>query len=119
MKNALSTVALSTLVALGSFGAHAAIEEGQLTIWINGDKGYNGLAEVGKKFEADTGIKVTVAHPDALQDKFPQTAATGDGPDIVFCTMTVLVVMQKPVCWWKLSLQPRFKKVLSISLGMQ
>ncbi|KFE07682.1 maltose-binding periplasmic protein [Vibrio cholerae] len=39
MKNALSTVALSTLVALGSFGAHAAIEEGQLTIWINGDKG--------------------------------------------------------------------------------
>ncbi len=40
MKNALSTVALSTLVALGSFGAHAAIEEGQLTIWINGDKGY-------------------------------------------------------------------------------
>ncbi len=84
MKNALSTVALSTLVALGSFGANAAIQEGQLTIWINGDKGYNGLAEVGKKFEADTGIKVTVAHPDGLQDRFPQTAATGDGPDIVF-----------------------------------
>ncbi|MEH0664566.1 maltose/maltodextrin ABC transporter substrate-binding protein MalE [Vibrio scophthalmi] len=84
MKNALSAVALGTLVALGSFGASAAIEEGQLTIWINGDKGYNGLAEVGKKFEEDTGIKVTVAHPDALQDKFPQTASTGDGPDIVF-----------------------------------
>lgn len=84
MKNALSTVALGTLVALGSFGANAAIEEGQLTIWINGDKGYNGLAEVGKQFEEDTGIKVTVAHPDGLQDKFPQTAATGDGPDIVF-----------------------------------
>ncbi|MDR9826662.1 maltose/maltodextrin ABC transporter substrate-binding protein MalE [Vibrio sp. FNV 38] len=84
MKNALSTVALSTLVALGSFGAHAAIEEGQLTIWINGDKGYNGLAEVGKKFEADTGIKVTVAHPDGLENRFPQVAATGDGPDIVF-----------------------------------
>ncbi len=84
MKNALSTVALSTLVALGSFGANAAIEEGQLTIWINGDKGYNGLAEVGKQFEEDTGIKVTVAHPDALQDKFPQTASTGDGPDIIF-----------------------------------
>ncbi|MEZ8824284.1 maltose/maltodextrin ABC transporter substrate-binding protein MalE [Vibrio amylolyticus] len=84
MKNALSTVALSTLVALGSFGANAAIEEGQLTIWINGDKGYNGLAEVGKMFEEDTGIKVTVAHPDGLQDRFPQVAATGDGPDIVF-----------------------------------
>ncbi|WP_394244459.1 maltose/maltodextrin ABC transporter substrate-binding protein MalE [Vibrio astriarenae] len=84
MKNALSTVALSTLVALGSFGANAAIEEGQLTIWINGDKGYNGLAEVGKKFEAETGIKVSVAHPDGLENRFPQVAATGDGPDIVF-----------------------------------
>ncbi|USD67144.1 maltose/maltodextrin ABC transporter substrate-binding protein MalE [Vibrio sp. SCSIO 43136] len=84
MKKALSTIAVCTLTALGSFGAHAAIEEGQLTIWINGDKGYNGLAEVGKKFEEDTGVKVTVAHPDGLQDKFPQTAATGDGPDIVF-----------------------------------
>ncbi|GAM68166.1 maltose/maltodextrin ABC transporter [Vibrio ishigakensis] len=84
MKKALSTVALGTMVALGSFGAHAAIEEGQLTIWINGDKGYNGLAEVGKRFEEDTGIKVTVAHPDGLSDRFPQVAATGDGPDIVF-----------------------------------
>ncbi|MDF2152901.1 maltose/maltodextrin ABC transporter substrate-binding protein MalE [Vibrio sp. CAU 1672] len=80
----VSALALGTLVALGSLGANAAIEEGQLTIWINGDKGYNGLAEVGKKFEEDTGIKVTVAHPDGLQDRFPQTAATGDGPDIVF-----------------------------------
>ncbi len=84
MKKTLSTVAVCTLAALGSLSANAAIEEGQLTIWINGDKGYNGLAEVGKKFEEDTGIKVTVAHPDGLQDKFPQTAATGDGPDIVF-----------------------------------
>ncbi len=88
MKNKLSTVAICTLAALGSLGvsysASAAIEEGQLTIWINGDKGYDGLAQVGAKFEEDTGIHVTVAHPDGLQDKFPQTAATGDGPDIVF-----------------------------------
>ncbi len=84
MKKALTSVALGTLVALGSFGANAAIEEGQLTIWINGDKGYNGLAEVGKKFEEDTGIKVTVAHPDGLENRFPQVASTGDGPDIIF-----------------------------------
>lgn len=76
--------ALCTLASLGSFAANAVGEEGQLTIWINGDKGYNGLAQVGKQFEEDTGIKVTVAHPDSLQDKFPQTASTGDGPDIVF-----------------------------------
>nr|5DIS_D Chain D, Maltose-binding periplasmic protein,Nuclear pore complex protein Nup214 [synthetic construct] len=56
----------------------------KLVIWINGDKGYNGLAEVGKKFEKDTGIKVTVEHPDKLEEKFPQVAATGDGPDIIF-----------------------------------
>nr|6PGQ_A Chain A, Maltodextrin-binding protein,Calcitonin receptor [Escherichia coli] len=62
----------------------AKIEEGKLVIWINGDKGYNGLAEVGKKFEKDTGIKVTVEHPDKLEEKFPQVAATGDGPDIIF-----------------------------------
>ncbi|MDO6583418.1 maltose/maltodextrin ABC transporter substrate-binding protein MalE [Photobacterium sp. 2_MG-2023] len=83
MKKVLSTVALCTLAALSSVSAHAAIEEGQITIWINGDKGYTGLAEVGKKFEADTGIKVTVEHPDKLEEKFPQLASTGDGPDIV------------------------------------
>nr|4WVH_A Chain A, Maltose-binding periplasmic protein,Signal peptidase IB [synthetic construct]4WVI_A Chain A, Maltose-binding periplasmic protein,Signal peptidase IB [synthetic construct]4WVJ_A Chain A, Maltose-binding periplasmic protein,Signal peptidase IB [synthetic construct] len=55
-----------------------------LVIWINGDKGYNGLAQVGKKFEKDTGIKVTVEHPYKLEEKFPQVAATGDGPDIIF-----------------------------------
>ena len=64
--------------------ALAKIEEGKLVIWINGDKGYNGLAEVGKKFEQDTGIKVTVEHPDKLEEKYPQVAATGDGPDIIF-----------------------------------
>lgn len=84
MKKVLSTVAFCTLAALGSVHANAAIEEGQLTIWINGDKGYNGLAEVGKKFEEDTGVKVTVAFPDGLSEKFPQVAAAGDGPDIVF-----------------------------------
>ncbi|MBY4820320.1 maltose/maltodextrin ABC transporter substrate-binding protein MalE, partial [Burkholderia contaminans] len=65
-------------------GGSSKIEEGKLVIWINGDKGYNGLAEVGKKFEKDTGIKVTVEHPDKLEEKFPQVAATGDGPDIIF-----------------------------------
>ena len=75
---------LSSLIGLATLGvacsATAAIDEGQLTIWINGDKGYNGLAEVGKKFEAETGIKVTVAHPDQVEVKFQQAAATGNGP---------------------------------------
>jgi maltose/maltodextrin transport system substrate-binding protein len=60
------------------------MDEGKLTIWINGDKGYNGLAEVGKKFQEETGVEVIVAHPDKLEEKYQQVAATGDGPDIVF-----------------------------------
>lgn len=84
MKKVLSRVALCTLAALASAHATAAIEEGQLTIWINGDKGYNGLAELGKKFEEDMGVPVTVAFPDDLANKFAQVAAAGDGPDIIF-----------------------------------
>ncbi|MCL2899549.1 maltose/maltodextrin ABC transporter substrate-binding protein MalE [Brenneria tiliae] len=74
--------ALSTMMFSAS--TLAKIEEGKLIIWINGDKGYNGLAEVGKRFEQETGIKVTVEHPDKLEEKYPQVAATGDGPDIIF-----------------------------------
>lgn len=85
MKTGARILALSTLTAvLFSTSAMAKIEEGRLVIWINGDKGYNGLAEVGKKFEQDTGIKVTVEHPDKMEEKYPQVAATGDGPDIIF-----------------------------------
>lgn len=85
MKTGARVLALSALTTiLFSASALAKIEEGKLVIWINGDKGYNGLAEVGKKFEKDTGIKVTVEHPDKLEEKFPQVAATGDGPDIIF-----------------------------------
>lgn len=63
--------------------AVAAIEEGKLVIWINGDKGYDGLQAVGDRFTEDTGIPVEVAHPDGLTDKFQQAAASGNGPDIV------------------------------------
>ncbi len=85
MNKALSTLAVLTMVALsGGNLAQAKMEEGAITIWINGDKGYNGLAEVGKQFEQDTGIKVTVAHPDKMEEKYQQVASTGDGPDIVF-----------------------------------
>ncbi|WP_186454463.1 maltose/maltodextrin ABC transporter substrate-binding protein MalE [Candidatus Pantoea soli] len=85
MKTGTRVLALSALTALlFSASAMAKIEEGKLVIWINGDKGYNGLAEVGKKFEKDTGITVTVEHPDKMEEKYPQVAATGDGPDIIF-----------------------------------
>ena len=37
-----------------------------------------------QEIRKDTGIKVTVEHPDKLEEKYPQVAATGDGPDIIF-----------------------------------
>ncbi|CAQ82460.1 MULTISPECIES: maltose/maltodextrin ABC transporter substrate-binding protein MalE [Photorhabdus] len=85
LKVGARTLALSALTTLVlSASAFAKIEEGKLVIWINGDKGYNGLAQVGEKFEKDTGVKVTVEHPDKLAEKYSQVAATGDGPDIIF-----------------------------------
>jgi len=62
--------------------ALAEIEEGKLVVWINGDKGYDGLQQVGDWFTEETGIPVEVAHPDSATDKFQQSAATGNGPDI-------------------------------------
>ncbi|MFN3770570.1 MAG: maltose/maltodextrin ABC transporter substrate-binding protein MalE [Ectopseudomonas guguanensis] len=82
-KTLLSAVAIGLAATLShSLPAQAAIEEGKLVIWINGDKGYKGLAKVGERFTAETGIAVEVAHPDSATDKFQQAAATGNGPDI-------------------------------------
>ncbi|MCK3655557.1 maltose ABC transporter substrate-binding protein MalE [Pasteurellaceae bacterium Macca] len=80
----LTKTALTVLAGLFlAQGVNAKLVEGQLNIWISADKGYNGLAEVGKKFETDTGIKVLVEHPGKLEELFPQVASTGDGPDII------------------------------------
>ncbi|MFC0178753.1 maltose/maltodextrin ABC transporter substrate-binding protein MalE [Thorsellia kenyensis] len=82
IKNTVKTLAVAISLSL-STAAFAAIEEGKLVIWINGDKGYNGLAEVGKKFTDETGVPVVVEHPDKLEEKYPQLAASGNGPDII------------------------------------
>ncbi|TYG34768.1 maltose/maltodextrin ABC transporter substrate-binding protein MalE [Lonepinella koalarum] len=85
MKNQVIKFALTAAASLVlSTSVVAKMIEGKLVIWINGDKGYNGLAEVGKKFEKDTGVSVLVEHPDKLEEKFAQVASTGDGPDIIF-----------------------------------
>ncbi|MDX1456096.1 MAG: maltose/maltodextrin ABC transporter substrate-binding protein MalE [Marinobacter sp.] len=78
------TLAASIIAAtIGAVApAQAEIEEGKLLVWINGDKGYEGLQQVGDWFAEETGISVEVAHPDSATDKFQQAAATGNGPDI-------------------------------------
>jgi maltose/maltodextrin transport system substrate-binding protein len=76
----LATAAL--VLAGGSAFLARAAEPGKLLVWINGDKGYNGLQKVGDGFTAKTGIKVTVEHPEDAPTKFQQAAAEGKGPDI-------------------------------------
>ncbi len=108
IKTGARILALSALTTMMfSASALAKIEEGKLVIWINGDKGYNGLAEVGKKFEKDTGIKVSVEHPDKLEEKFPQVAATGDGRTSSSGRMTVSAATRSRACWRK---SPRTKR---------
>lgn len=61
-----------------------AAKEGELLVWIGGDKGYRGLAEIGKRFERELGRPVTVEAPEGVTEKFQQAAQSGKGPDIIF-----------------------------------
>ncbi len=118
IKTGARILALSALTTMMfSASALAKIEEGKLVIWINGDKGYNGLAEVGKKFEKDTGIKVSVEHPDKLEEKFPQVAATGDGRTSSSGRMTVSAATRSRACWRKSPRTKRSRQTLSVHLG--
>jgi maltose/maltodextrin transport system substrate-binding protein len=56
----------------------------RLLVWINGDKGYNGLQKVGDAFTQLSGVPVVVQHPEGAPDKFQAAAGAGKGPDI-FC----------------------------------
>lgn len=78
VRNLLALV-VATLGA--SVPVHAA-EKGSLLVWINGDKGYEGVAKIAEKFTKDTGIPVKVEHPEDAIAKFEQSAAAGKGPDI-------------------------------------
>jgi maltose/maltodextrin transport system substrate-binding protein len=68
--------------ALGGVSTAFAAEPGKLLIWVNGDKGYKGIAKLGEEFTKKTGIAVVVEHPEDAPTKFQQAAAAGKGPDI-------------------------------------
>ncbi len=77
---ASAAAALACGVATPALAADAP----QLLVWINGDKGYNGLQKVGNAFASASGVKVVVQHPEGAPDKFQAAAGAGKGPDI-FC----------------------------------
>jgi maltose/maltodextrin transport system substrate-binding protein len=78
----LMAAAAALALAAGVPGGAFAAEPGKLLVWINGDKGYNGLQKVADEFAKKTGVQVTVEHPEDAPGKFQQAAAAGKGPDI-------------------------------------
>jgi maltose/maltodextrin transport system substrate-binding protein len=75
-------IAAAVAAAFAAAGPARAQEAGKLLVWINGDKGYNGLQKVGDEFAKKSGIQVTVEHPEDAPGKFQQAAAAGKGPDV-------------------------------------
>lgn len=83
MKSLTATIAATALMLVTGFTATVfALEEGELLVWIGGDKGYRGLTKIGEKFTEEVGIQVTVEYPEDAPNKFQQAAAAGRGPDI-------------------------------------
>lgn len=80
LKNLALGFVLSATVTTHSMAQNAP----SLLIWINGDKGYNGLQKVGDAFTKISGVQVVVQHPEGATDKFQAAAGAGKGPDI-FC----------------------------------
>ena len=88
-RSALPAPGLLLLFALAGAGTFApaaakAQDKLKLLVWINGDKGYNGLQKLGDEFTRETGVPVTVQHPEGAPEKFQAAAGAGKGPDI-FC----------------------------------
>lgn len=78
-KQRLVLFLLGLLIASPALG----FQRGELLIWINSDKGHGGLAKVGERFEAETGIPVTVETPEDLTTKFDHFGYSAKAPDIV------------------------------------
>ena len=75
-------VGASAVAAVYATAGAAHAQGSGLLVWINGDKGYNGLQKVGDEFTKKSGVKVTVEHPEDAPGKFQQAAAAGKGPDV-------------------------------------
>ena len=77
-KRLAALLALALLLAGGAAPALAQ-QPLRLLVWINGDKGYNGLQKVGDTFARESGVQVVVQHPEGAPDKFTAAAAAVTG----------------------------------------
>src|SRR4029450_3257463 len=78
----ISLLWFAATIVLTSTRAFAWVD-GEVLVWIGGDKGGQGFAAPGKKGEAELAIPVKVEPLDGLTDKFQSAAQGGKGPDIV------------------------------------
>lgn len=76
------TAAVAAALLAPALTAHATPLK--LLVWINADKGYNGLQQVGDAFERVSGVDVVVETPEDAPPKFQAAVGAGKGPDI-FC----------------------------------
>lgn len=76
-------IIFSALSLLACSLTATAAQRGELLIWINADKGYDGLQQVADRFTEQTGIRARVEHPEDLAKRFETASASGNGPDIV------------------------------------
>ena len=72
----------SAATAVGVPGLASAAVAPALRVWINGDKGWRGIAHAASAFTRDTAVAVQVEHPEGAIAKFEQAAAAGKGPDV-------------------------------------
>jgi maltose/maltodextrin transport system substrate-binding protein len=62
--------------------AARAWSNGELSIWMDGDRGH-ALEPIVKKYTDDSGIKIKIESPEKLTDSFGMAAQVSKGPDIV------------------------------------
>ncbi len=88
----LKALALISLLSI----SHLAVAQNapNLLIWINGDKGYNGLQKVGDNFTKVSGVKVVVQHPEGAPDKFQ--AAAGQVKVLIFFAGPTIALVNGP-----------------------
>ena len=67
-----------------SAGEAFAWTNGELLIWISGNRSYHALVELGKDFAKEVGATVKVETQEQINEKFQAAAQSGKGPDIFF-----------------------------------
>lgn len=80
-KKSGSLIVLVVMVLLVGYVVQV-VEKGKLLIWINGDKGYDGIIKIGEKFIKEIGILVVVEYLEDVIVKFEQVVVVGKGLDI-------------------------------------